>query len=222
MKLYRPLKTNRITQPFGENVPCVLLDENKNPIRPFIVNVFSINSNDNCLTGWTKFYPAIGLNGHNGIDWLAWRGEPIYFNTVDDNLQKIKGVCKTEIDADGGRGVDVIFEDNGQKYKIRYWHLKEQAVYDGQEIQSGDLIGYADSTGASSGDHLHEGFKPLNDDGTNQYQYNGYSGAVNPAEYTNFYPDDFILDILNLKQQLTLLQKIVKLYEQIKLLKGRQ
>ena len=218
MKLYRSLKTNKITQPFGENIPCVLLDENKNPIRPFIVNVFF---SENCLTGWTKFYPVMGLNGHNGIDWLAWRGEPIYFNAVGDNLQKIKGVCKTEIDADGGRGVDVVFENNGQKYKIRYWHLKEQAVYDGQEIQSGDLIGYADSTGASSGDHLHEGFKPLNDDGSNKYQDNGYSGAVNPAECVGFYPNDFILDILNLKQQLTILEKVIKLYQQIISLKNQ-
>ncbi|MFA5395892.1 MAG: M23 family metallopeptidase [Methanogenium sp.] len=225
LKIYRSLRTSKITQHFGENIPCVLLDQNKNPIRPFIVREFSKNSEDFCLSGWSKFYEAINMLGHNGIDWLAYRGEPIYFNVVNDKLEKIKGICKTEIDADGGKGVDVIFEDSEKFYKIRYWHLKEQLVHDGQEIMSGDLIGYADSTGASSGDHSHEGFKPLNKDGSNKYQNNGYFGAVDPANYQDveFYPDDFILDILNLKQQLTLSEKVIQLLNELMfLLNGRK
>ena len=221
IKYYRSLKSNRITQQFGQNIPCVKLDENGNPIRPFMV--VSGTDNFTCPVGYAKFYPIIELRGHNGIDWACWSGEPVYFNVVSENLEKIKGICYTEIDQDGGKGVDVEFKDNGNLYKIRYWHLKDQLVYDGQEIESGQLIGYADTTGASSGNHLHEGIKPLNKDGSNLFSDNGFTGAVNPATYSGitFYPNIFILDILNLKQQLTLLQQIVKLYQQIISLKGR-
>ena len=216
LKVYRAEKTNKLTQGFDGNIPCAKLDANGYPIRPFII----VNGTDNftCPVGYTKLYPAVGLISHGGYDWALWRGEPIYFNVVDGNLNKIKGRAYTEIDKDGGKGVDVVFQDPDTKewFKIRYWHLLEQKIYDGQEVESGQLLGLGDSTGASSGDHEHEGFKPLNSSTKEDLKFpnNGWYGGVDIAKYPNiiYYPSDFILDILNLKQQLTLLQQLVKLY----------
>ena len=45
--------------------------------------------------------------------------------------------------------------------KTIYWHLiKEIPVKVGQKVQAGDVVGYADNTGFSTGDHLHFGLKP--------------------------------------------------------------
>ena len=227
LNIYRAVKSNVVAQAFGENKPGATLGVNGKPVRPFVIDTFPIGDGDggviwNTPIGWVKFYPLIGLRGHNGYDFGAWRGEPVYFNVIGQD--KIEGVCKTEIDPDGGKGVDVFYTDpdNGKTYKSRYWHLQNHGVYDGQKIKSGDLIGWADSTGASSGDHLHEGLKPVNSEGENLYPDNGYYGCVDPANTPDirFYPNDFILTLLNLKQQLSLLQQVVKLL--MILLKGRK
>lgn len=218
LSIYRAIKTNVVGQSFGENKVCVKLDDKGVPIRPFVVQTFPIGDGKGGViwdtpSGWVKFYTAIGMLGHNGYDQLAWRGEPIYFNVV--GLDKIEGTCKTEIDPDGGKGVDVFYTDpdNGKKYKSRFWHLQNHGVYDGQKIMSGDLIGWADSTGASTGDHLHEGFKPVDANGNNLYPDNGFYGCVNPATTLDilYSPNDFVLTMLNLKTQLSLLQRIIKL-----------
>lgn len=49
-----------------------------------------------------------------------------------------------------------------------YMHLRDVAVQAGDELRRGDLVGHVDSTGNSTGHHLH-------------YQINGPQGAVDPA-----------------------------------------
>jgi murein DD-endopeptidase MepM/ murein hydrolase activator NlpD len=144
-------------------------------------------------------YTSMGLKGHNGIDFFAAHGDPIY--AAHD------GTAFVETDSGQGHGVVLIthetFEYNMQHvyFKTIYWHLIDNIpVKNGQQIKAGDLLGYADNTGLSTGDHLHFGLKPilpgvpptagdapdLNIGGwVNVEQNNGYLGAIDPRPYFN-------------------------------------
>lgn len=154
------------------------------PVKPKIINQPFGNV--------SSTYTNMGLAGHNGIDFFALHGEPVYA-THD-------GVCFPEIDAQGGNGVVIrtneAYDYNGTQvhFKTIYWHLtKDDAVVKtGQQVKAGDLIGYADNTGLSTGDHLHFGLKPQAWNETdwtwvNAEQQNGYLGAINPTPYFNGY-----------------------------------
>ena len=159
----------------------------KYPIQPFFVSYpFGYPS---------AHYTASGMLGHNGIDLRAYHGQPVY--AAHD------GTCYLEIDNGGGNGVIIItdekFEFEGQEvfFKTIYWHLLENnpAVESRQKVKAGDLIGYADNTGYSSGDHLHFGLKPVAQNEppfswVNTRQNNGYKGAIDPMPY--FLPTKFI------------------------------
>jgi murein DD-endopeptidase MepM/ murein hydrolase activator NlpD len=129
-----------------------------------------------------------GIIGHNGIDFRAQHGTPVYA-THD-------GVCYPQIDSAGGNGVVIrthkTFDYNNEQvyFKTIYWHFVDAyaVVKTGQVVETGDLIGYADNTGASTGDHLHFGLKPqaYNESDFAFYnveQKNGYLGSINPTPY---------------------------------------
>lgn len=205
MKIYRAVKTNKITQAFGENIPCA-----KVGVRPFVVREFKDNI---CPIGWEKFYTAIGMKGHNGHDFATWHGEPVFF-PVD--IPGIIWTAETHIDNDGGIGLDVYSDkpveiDGVKQYlKFRFWHLKDIIVADGARINFGQMIGHADSTGASTGDHLHFSMKYVDENRNTLYRYNGYTGA---QDITQYFENTFALDILNIKHSLIssidLLHKII-------------
>lgn len=160
MKLAYPLKDIFITQYFGENPEY--------------------------------YHDNFGITAHNGIDFRAPHGTPVYASH--------DGFAYYEKDSSGGCGVVIRSTDN--TFKTIYWHLvdsdKEPDLKSpitctdlssqGQEIKTGDLIGYADNTGKSAGSHLHLGCKPIAKNeqlGTyyNPMQNNGYMGAIDPMPY---------------------------------------
>ena len=161
------------------------------PVKPLKFNQkFGENAN--------TFYKDQGMVGHNGIDFYTVHGQPVY--AAHD------GVCYPEIDSSGGNGVVIrtneAFDYDGPNapvsgkvyFKTIYWHLvnAHAVVKTGQVVKAGDLIGYADSTGKSTGDHLHFGLKPqaYNEDNFSWYnvdQAGGYLGAIDPAPYFNGY-----------------------------------
>lgn len=168
--------------------------------------------------GWGvngAYYQANGINikGHNGLDLQAYHGQPVYASH--------DGVAFYEVDSSGGNGVVIITNQpydygQGQAYfKSIYWHLCDHEkepkytsqVYTLQQqgsgssigvpVKQGQQIGWADSTGLSSGDHLHFGLKPVNPgvhptfgdspDMVGDYisvePNNGYLGAIDPTPY---------------------------------------
>lgn len=157
-------------------------------------------------------YKELGLLSHNGLDFAAYPGSPLYWD-VDTRGT----VYKLETDSKGGIGLDIISEDNGTFYKHRYWHLKGYAVKVGDIVETGDLIAYADNTGLSTGSHLHRGLKPVysHTDGSysNMYQNNQMWGAIDPEP---FLKNVFVVDyVANLKGQISIMRKIILLYEQL-------
>lgn len=165
-------------------------------------------------------YAQLGLKGHNGIDAIC--EDRALVRAAHD------GIAYTGKDSREGLGVVIITKDqreyNGSTvfFKSIYWHLLAWAVKDGQEVKVGDVIGYADNTGASTATHLHFGLKPVAKEGElpwmwyNLEQDNGYMGAIDPAPYFNgAYAD-------KAQTQYALLAKLQELYHLLaSYLKGR-
>jgi hypothetical protein len=200
MIIFRPIKSNYKTQSFGDNKPCAQLDANGKTIRPYIIEGNKINGV--CPAGWTDFYSSLGMKGHNGDDWYTWHGEPLYF-PVD--LPEAGGWwAKDASDLDGGLGVDVISKNevtlNGQKshIKFRFWHLKKS--WKDNSVEFGELIGYCDNTGASSGDHLHWNMKRCHSNGSGIHYSNGYYGA---EDFSKWFENTYVLDEIKRRNAVT-------------------
>lgn len=176
-KIFYPVKPASITQYFGAN-PAMYADPKYG-----------------------------GIRGHNGVDFRALHGQPIYATHP--------GICYPEIDDHGGNGVvirsDQSYDYNGQQvyFKTIYWHLTDSnaVVKTGQHVKAGDLIGYADNTGASTGDHLHFGLKPQawnESDWTwyNTEQTNGFLGAIDPQPFWNGYCAEDAQKVIMIMQKL--------------------
>lgn len=152
------------------------------PVKPIFINQkFGEVAN-------LAFYQKNGINitGHNGIDFMAKHGQPVYASH--------DGIAYPETDDKQGHGVVLVTlnkfdHPEGQAYyKTIYWHLIDNIpVTWGQQVKKGDIIGYADSTGLSTGDHLHLGLKamygpnPL--ESGNYDQDNGVMGAIDPMPF---------------------------------------
>ena len=182
MKLVRGLKTNLMTQSFGLK-----------GTKPDMLS----------------FYEGFGLIAHNGWDWLAKKGEPIYWDCVDCHGY----VLNTHIDSAGGLGVVIVTEDKDGIFKHLFWHLSAFNCYPGQKLSSGAIIGYAGSTGNSTGPHLHRGLKRAEPSNTEVYKTidkdNGYNGAINIAPH--FQENICIQDIINkAEKELSFIAKQIK------------
>ncbi len=157
-----------------------------------------------------------GIKGHNGIDFYVGHGKPVYA-THD-------GTAYFEIDPSGGCGVVIVgdemfdFGPNGVGFpKTIYWHLcwgklepqfKSPMEDKGKvKVQNGDLIGYADNTGASTGDHLHFGLKVVDGGGSTMNKNNGYLGAIDPNPY---FDGGTPKQISLMWQKILLLQTLIK------------
>jgi murein DD-endopeptidase MepM/ murein hydrolase activator NlpD len=136
-------------------------------------------------------YAKLGLLGHNGWDFIAPRGYNI--RSAHEGI-----VTFTGEDGSGGLGVVVrtlepVEHNYGTTFvKSLYWHCNVGSfkVKPGDHVMIGDILAEVDSTGMSTGDHLHFGIKPV-EQGENDWQWfnsvqqNGYLGAVDPEPYWN-------------------------------------
>lgn len=163
-----------------------------------------------------KYYQKLlndpSVKGHNGVDWALSNKDPVYWDCDIRGL-----VIDTHIDGSGGLGVKIVTQDKDGDFKHLFWHLLGFAVKPGDTLDSGDLIGWGDSTGRSTGPHLHRGLKPvrLNKNGNwrNKYPDNGYYGAI---DIQPFFTNIYIKDLLtNLRSQVSILKKVVELIKQL-------
>lgn len=99
-----------------------------------------------------EYYGQWGLPGHEGVDIRAPFGAAVYAAAAGT-------VYRMERDeSQSNYGIHVRIEhQNG--YKTIYAHLREVDVEEGQTVTAGQQIASADSTGNSSGSHLHFGMK---------------------------------------------------------------
>lgn len=162
-------------------------------------------------------YEKLGMEYHGGYDWAGYLGEPIYWDI------SVKGmVLNTEVDIAGGLGINIITDDEYGIYKHRFWHLKGFSVKAGDIVETGDLLGYCDTTGLATGSHLHRDMKKMIKDGFGNYliedRENGSFGTVPIIQFENI----FVLDKMKfLKVRISILQGLIELVKALLKLKGR-
>ncbi len=177
------------------------------PVQPFIIGQ---RFGDTALLSYYKEH-GINFLGHNGLDLAAIHGTEIRASH--------DGTAYWEVDKSQGEGVVLITDEpmeykNGTAFfKTIYWHMiADQAPIQklpkaamssgvqGYKVKAGDLLGYADNTGLSTGDHCHWGLKPMYGkdpfEGLNIEQQNGYFGAIDPTPYFN---GKYAADLVNEK-----------------------
>lgn len=134
-------------------------------------------------------YIAIGLKGHNGLDYNAPEGTPIM--AMHDGTVTYAGL-------DGSNGNLIVimtdrmfdYKDGEAYYKTYYGHLQTGSfkVTAGQKVKTGDVIALSGNTGMSFGSHLHQGLKVVRQGEQPWIWYNieqndGYNGAIDPTPY---------------------------------------
>lgn len=129
-------------------------------------------------------YAQFGWKGHNGIDIAAPLDTPV--------LAMHDGWISECTSKDTGYGLRVTqeFESDGKIYDITYghfhsvpftnipWRHNDRSI----PVRAGDVIGYVDSTGFSTGNHLHISLREW-DANTVINQNNGFGGSIDPFPY---------------------------------------
>ncbi len=105
---------------------------------------------------------------HDGIDFSAKRGTPIY--ATADGIVKYSGV-------NGGYGRMVMI-DHLYGFQTRYGHMSKILVRKGQKVKRGEKIGEVGNSGISTAPHLH-------------YEVRFHGNPINPRSY---YFDDIELN----------------------------
>ena len=93
-----------------------------------------------------RIHPIYGIaKMHNGLDFTAPQGTPIY--ATGDGTVTTAGMGT-------GTGNHVII-NHGYGYETVYMHMVRIKARDGQKVKRGEVIGWVGSTGASTGPHCH-------------------------------------------------------------------
>ena len=203
LKLYLPLKT-------GLNYPW------EGIWKPRKFRGFGVVSCVGQFFGENKLdiYKKWNMKGHNGLDIPCKDWQPVY--AAQDGI-----VEEVSTEVERGLGVGIIteekfqiFQENGgnasiENYNIkhRYWHFGAINVNKGDRVLIGDLLGWADNTGYSTGPHLHFETKAVekNSQGVwyNVFQDNLFFGAIDPLPYIiEIYALDFKGRINKIKELL--------------------
>lgn len=163
-----PVK-GKIFQPFGQKW---IAD------KDFILNGLQVVKGDDV---YQKFF---NLAGHNGLDYFAALGEPI--------VAAFDGFIIEQVAKPTGYGIRLSqrVEIDGKFYMAVYGHLQRlennidipwNYAERSYPVKEGQVIGYVNSTGFSSGNHLHFGMYATNQNGGYLEPLNGYGGCIDPV-----------------------------------------
>ena len=93
-----------------------------------------------------RIHPIYGIaKMHNGLDFTAPQGTPIY--ATGDGQVTTAGIGT-------GTGNHVII-NHGYGYETEYMHMVRIKARPGQRVKRGEIIGWVGNTGASTGPHCH-------------------------------------------------------------------
>jgi len=140
--------------------------------------VIDVKVNQPFGVNYLDWYKSWNLLGHNGIDFEIKHRCPIraahdgYVTFVQhDKKAKGLGVCVYLVDKIKGDGI-----------RTRYGHLDETDLKLRDFVKAGQVIGYGDNTGNSTGHHLHFDLAKLYD-GKKLNINNGYNGCIDPSPF---------------------------------------
>ncbi len=131
-------------------------------------------------------YSVVGLPYHNGLDFAATKGTPIY--AAQD------GFIIEQVHRDTGYGLRISqrVEFDGRYFSLIYGHMERlendininyEWNHKGYPVRAGQVIGYVDSTGFSFGHHLHFGMYEQTKEGNRINANNGVNGAIDPLPF---------------------------------------
>ena len=131
MKLHYPVKDARIVQPFGVN-----------------------------QTGVLDFYTRFGLPAHEGVDFHAATGTPVYA-CADGIVSRVERIPFEGSGSAYGIQVRIEHRLSDATYETIYAHLQavEGRIVLNKIVTQGDIIGLSDSTGNAPTPHLHLSLK---------------------------------------------------------------
>ena len=99
-----------------------------------------------------EVYARFGLSGHNGIDFGCPGGTRV--------KSPVSGVVQKVGDDPAGYGLHLRILGEDRKLLVILGHLQESLVQTGQKVQAGEVVALSDSTGFSTGPHLHFEIRP--------------------------------------------------------------
>jgi len=135
----------------------------------YITQPFGVN-----WTGIPDAYTRWGMTAHNGIDFKLHRRWKV--KTAHSGI-----ITKAKFNQGFGWYIEIT--DVSGRFKTRYAHAEKLLKQVGDYVTAGEVIMLGDSTGFSTGDHLHFDLKFLDRYGNVEMYDNGYYGAVDPAPY---------------------------------------
>jgi len=143
--------------------------------RPYVTQVFGARPD---------YYSKYKMRGHNGKDYRAAVGTPVF--APHDGYVYVKGSA----DSTTGYGLHVRIRSPFGARESTLAHLSDVVVINDEMVFAGELIGFTGNSGDSSAPHLHWTFRRLIESKKNIWSWevenfdNGYNGAVDVSDFT--------------------------------------
>ena len=145
-------------------------------------DLHSVGELRRCQTqGFGSNPDVYGPGGHNGLDFSYEEGTELF--------SPVSGFAYYKEESAGyGKYLTIV----GEGYKVVYAHLKERLIPDGQVLK-GQLIAKGDSTGFSTGNHLHITVKRVDNNGNVLDRDNGTDGAIDPTSLLVWFMNNLVM-----------------------------